>query len=194
MRKFTNLFFVAACLTFTTNIASAQQKIAHLNSETIFASMPEAKTATNTLEALQQTKKAEIDKMQGEYSAKYTAGAAKEKTINQTNKEAVNKELQALSTELAGMKANIDQAIQKAQQDMTAKQGELMTPLQTKFITAVKAVSKEKHIAYVFDTFSQQGPSNIAYWDGGDDITAAVQAKLGITATAAPASAVKKKP
>jgi len=194
MRKFINLFFVALCLTFTSNIASAQQKIAHLNSETIFASMPEAKTATAALEALQQTKKAEIDKMQGEYSAKYTAAAAKEKTINEANKEAVNKELQVISNELAGMKNNIDQAVQKAQQDMAAKQGELMTPLQTKFIIAVKAVSKEKHIAYVFDTFSQQGPSNIAYWEGGDDITAAVQAKLGTTAASVAPAAAKKKP
>jgi outer membrane protein len=64
MRKLINVFFVAAGLVFTANVASAQQKIAHLDSESIFASMPEAKTATATLDALKKQKQTEIEKMQ----------------------------------------------------------------------------------------------------------------------------------
>ncbi|MCX2482647.1 OmpH family outer membrane protein [Pedobacter sp. MR2016-24] len=185
MRKLINVFFVAAGLLFTANVASAQQKIAHLDSESIFASMPEAKTATASLETLQKQKQAEIEKMQAEYTTKYEAAVAKNKTLSEANKEIVGKELQAMGVELDDMKKRIGEATQKAQQDIATKQGELLAPLNTKFITAVKAVSKEKGYAYVFDISSQQGANNLLAWEGGDDVTAAVKAKLGISATAA---------
>jgi outer membrane protein len=193
MRKLINVFFVAAGLMFTANVASAQQKIAHIDSESIFAGMPEAKTATATLETLQKQKQAEIEKMQTEYATKYDAAVAKNKTLSEANKEAVGKELQAMSVELDDMKKRIAEATQKAQQDLATKQGELLAPLNTKFITAVKAVAKEKGYAYVFDISAQQGANNLLAWEGGEDVTAAVKAKLGISATAAaPAAAPKK--
>jgi outer membrane protein len=102
-------------------------------------------------------------------------------------KEAVGKELQAMGVELEDMKKRIDEATQKAQQDLGTKQGELLAPLNTKFITAVKAVAKEKGYAYIFDVAQQSGANNLLAWDGGDDVTAAVKTKLGISATAAAA-------
>jgi len=187
MRKLINVFFVAAGLMFTANVASAQQKIAHLDSEAIFASMPEAKTATATLETLKNQKQAEIEKMQAEYTTKYEAAVAKNKTLSEANKEIVGKELQAMGVELDDMKKRIGEATQKAQQDMATRQGDLLAPLNTKFIAAVKAVSKEKGYAYIFDISSQQGANNLLAWDGGDDVTSAVMTKLGISATAAAA-------
>ncbi len=54
---------------------------------------------------------------------------------------------------------------------------------------AIKAVSKEKGYAYVFDTANPA----LVFFDGGEDITALVKTKLGISATAAaPAAAPKK--
>ena len=50
MRKLINVFFVAAGLLFTANMANAQQKIGHVNSEEVFANLPESKTAQTTLE------------------------------------------------------------------------------------------------------------------------------------------------
>lgn len=191
MRKLINVFFVAAGLVFTANVASAQQKIGHIDSESIFASMPEAKTASATLEGLQKQKQAEIEKMQTEYQTKYEAAVAKNKTLSEANKETVGKELQALGVELDDMKKRIGDATQKAQQDLATKQGELLAPLNTKFISAVKAVAREKGCAYVFDIAAQQGANNLLAWEGGDDITAAVKTKLGISGSA-PAAAPKK--
>lgn len=187
MRKLINVFFVAAGLMLTANVASAQQKIGHLESEVIFASMPEAKTATATLEALQKQKEAEIQKMQTEYGTKYEAAVAKNKTLSEANKEVVGKELQAMGAELDDMKKRIGDATQKAQQDYATKQAELLSPLNIKFVNAVKAVAKEKGFAYIFDVSSQQGANNLLAWDGGDDVTALVKAKLGITGSAAAA-------
>ncbi|WP_431295356.1 OmpH family outer membrane protein [Pedobacter sp. P26] len=56
----------------------------------------------------------------------------------------------------------------------------------------MSAVAKEKGLAYVFDIANGQGGNNLVFWDGGDDITAAVKSKLGITATAAKPAAPKK--
>eukprot|EP01132_Coremiostelium_polycephalum_P016655 gene16655-20008_t len=185
MRKLINVFFVAAGLLFTANVANAQQKIGHLNSEEIFSVMPEAKTASTALETLAKAKQAEITKMQTEYQTKYEGAVAKQKTLSEANKDVVTKELQALGEELQGMQKRIDDARTKAQQDVATKQSELYVPINQKFETAVKAVAKEKGLAYVFDIASQQGANNLLYSEGGDDITAAVKSKLGISAAAA---------
>mgnify|MGYP003945300563 CR=1 FL=1 len=190
MRKLINVFFVAAGLLLTANVASAQQKIGHLNSEEIFGAMPEAKTAQTTLETLGKAKQAEIAKMQTEYETKYQAAIAKNKTLSEANKETVTKELQVMGEELQGMEKRIRDAQTKAQQEVATKQSELFMPINQKFETAVKAVAKEKGLAYVFDIAAQQGANNLLYSDGGDNVTAAVKTKLGISAT--PAAAPKK--
>ncbi|WP_158799193.1 OmpH family outer membrane protein [Pedobacter sp. L105] len=189
MKKLMNVFFITAGLLFAVNISNAQQKIGHLDSQAIFSSMPEAKTMSATLEALQNTKKAEIEKLKADYATKYQAAVAKNKTLSAANKDVVSKELETMSAELDAIKQHISEAGQKAEQELAAKQNELGAPLQTKFIAAVKAVAKEKKIAYVFDISSQQGASNVLAWEGGDDVTDAVKAKLGISGTA---PAVKK--
>jgi outer membrane protein len=183
MRKLINAFFLAAGLLFTANIANAQQKLAHLNSATIIEAMPEVITARTALEALQKTKQAEIEKMIAEYQTKLKAAQEKEKTMSEANKEAVGKELQAMGAELQDLQKRIEDTKGKAQQELEAKNAELFNPIQVKADAAIKAVSKEKGFAYVFDTANQA----LIYWDGGDDITEAVKTKLGIAKTAAPA-------
>lgn len=188
MRKLINVFFVAAGLMLSANIANAQQKIGHINSETIFAVMPEAKSAQATLEAYNKTKTAEIEKMQTEYQTKYAAAVAKQKTLSEANKEAVSKELQTASDELQDLERRIKDAGVKAQQEFAQKQGALFVPINQKFEAAVKSVAKERGLAYVFDIAAQQNGNNLLFSDGGDDITPLVRTKLGISATAVPAA------
>lgn len=189
MRKLINVFFVAAGLIFTANIANAQQKVAHLNSQTILMLMPEAKTTQTTLENLNKTKSAEIEKMQAEFQTKYQAAIAKQKTLSEANKETVGKELQAMDTELKDLDTRIKDASVKAQQELAQKQGELTEPILRKLSNAIKTVAKEKGLAYVLDVAAQQDGNNVVYFDGGDDITDAVKTKLGISASATPAPA-----
>lgn len=110
MRKLINVFFVAAGLLFTANMASAQQKLGHINSEEVFANLPEAKTAQTTLETLGKQKQADIDAMIKEYQSKMTAADAKQKSLSEANKEVVGKELQALSQELQDLEKQIGRA------------------------------------------------------------------------------------
>lgn len=183
MRKLINAFVVGAGLLLTANVANAQQKLAHLNSAIIIEAMPEVKTARATLETFQKTKQADIEKMIAEYQTKLKAAQDKEKTMSEANKETVGKELQVLGADLQDLEKRINDARTKAQQELEGKNAELFNPIQVKADAAIKAVSKEKGFAYVFDTANQA----LIYWDGGDDITDLVKTKLGIAKTAAPA-------
>ncbi|TDG35117.1 OmpH family outer membrane protein [Pedobacter changchengzhani] len=191
MRKLINVFFVATGLLFTANIANAQQKVGHINSEEVFSNLPEAKAAQVTLEALGKTKQADIDGMIKEYQTKLAVAQAKEKTLSEANKEVVGKELQTAGAELQDLEKRITDARTKASQEVGAKQGELFQPIQAKVANAISSVAKEKGLAYVFDIANGQGGNNLVYWEGGDDITASVKAKLNITATAKPAAPKK---
>jgi len=197
MRKLINVLVVAAGLVLTANVASAQQKFGHINSDEIYAAMPEAKAAQTTLENLAKTKQGEIDKMIAEYQTKLKAAQDKEKTLSEANKEVVMKELQTAQNELQDLGKRIEDARTKATNDVQAKQGELYPVINQKVATAMGAVAKEKGLAYVFDISASQGFNNVVYFDGGEDITGAVKTKLGITATPAatkPAAGPVKKP
>jgi len=183
MTKLMNVYAFGAALLLIASTAGAQQKIGNVDSQSVFSTMPEAKTVSATLETLQKTKQTEIQALQTQYTTKYNAAVAKNKALTNANREAASRELEAMGAELQTIKRNIDLASEKAQQELVAKQGELMTPLQLKFIGAVKAVAKEKGIAYVFDS-GAQGANNMLAWQDGIDLTAAVKAKLGITAKA----------
>ncbi len=200
MRKLINVFFVAAGLMLTANIANAQQKFGHINSDDLYDTMPEAKAAQATLLTLSQGREAEIGKMISEYQIKLKAAQDKEKiaqekqrNISEANRDLITKELDVLAKELqqAGQdlqdfQKRIEDAKAKATKDIQSKTEELYPVVSKKLNTAIAAVAKEKGLAYVFDLSAQQGFNNLLYFDGGDDITVAVKTKLGISLTPAP--------
>ncbi|WP_374164085.1 OmpH family outer membrane protein [Arcticibacter sp. MXS-1] len=96
----------------------------------------------------------------------------------------MGKELETMAKEIEDFTKRMQETQQKAQQELAQKQQELYNPVYQKAETAVKAVAKEKGYSYVFD-ISQPG---VVYFDGGDDIIAAVKTKLGISATATASS------
>ncbi|RZK50505.1 MAG: OmpH family outer membrane protein [Pedobacter sp.] len=199
-RKLINVLFVVAGLLLTTNIASAQQKFGHLNTDELYDAMPEAIAAQTELEKLSTTRQTEIEKMINEYQTKLKAAQDKEKlaqdkqrNMSEANRETISKELDVLARELqnAGQElqnfqTRIEEAKTKATNELKDKQAALFPPVSKKLTNAINAVAKEKGLAYVFDTSVTQGFNNLLYFDGGEDITAAVKAKLGISATAAP--------
>lgn len=205
MRKLINVFFVAATLMFSANVANAQQKFGHINSDEIYDVMPEAKAAQATLETMSKTATAEIEKMIAEYQVKLKAAQEKEQKgqklqneMSEANKEATLKQLDALSkelqtagTDLQNFQKRIEDAKAKATKDLQAKQEQLYPEVSKKISAAITAVAKEKGLTYVFDVSAGQGFNNLVYFDAGDDITSAVKTKLGISATAAATPAPK---
>ncbi|OCA70602.1 hypothetical protein BBI01_11670 [Chryseobacterium artocarpi] len=188
--KLIKLFFIAAGLTLTANVANAQQKIGNVNTEDIFANLAEVKTAGATIDNLTKAKQGEIEKLITEYQTKLKAAQDKEKTLTEANKEAVTKELMAAQTELQGLGKKIEDGRAQAAKEISTKQGELITPIQQKVKAAISAVAKERNLSYVFDVSAQEA-NNLVYTDGSEDITAQVKTKLGASATATKPAAKK---
>ena len=76
--------------------------------------------------------------------------------------------------ELTNMYKRIQDFSQSAEQDLQAKQLELLKPFQEKILDAIKAVGKEHNFTYIFDT------STLTYYEQGEDVSAKVKQKLGI--------------
>ncbi|WP_207427161.1 OmpH family outer membrane protein [Pedobacter sp. SYSU D00535] len=176
MRKLVKVAVVAVGLFFAGNAVQAQQKFAHINSGDLLQAMPEMKAADASFKTFQDQKENQLKQMDAERQKKITSYQEKARTLSEANKEQIGKEMEALAKEIQDMEKRIGETQQKAQQELQAKQAELYQPVYKKAEEAVKAVSKEKGYAYVFDV-SQPG---VVYFDGGDDILTAVKAKLGI--------------
>ncbi|WP_343558536.1 OmpH family outer membrane protein [Sphingobacterium sp.] len=173
---------------FSTQFANAQQKIGHINFADIIQSTPDYKTAEAQLKTLSENKTKEIQGMVTILQTKQKEGTDKLRTRSEANKDTLDPELNKLGQEIQDMQTRIQSSQQTAQEELGKKEDELITPIQRKVADAVNAVAKEKGMAYVFDISS----TNIPYFQGGEDLTAAVKSKLGISATAAPAAPAKK--
>lgn len=186
MKSLIKAAVVAVGLLFAGNAVNAQQKFGHINSADLLQAMPEMKTADANFQTFAKAKQTALEQMDAERQKKIVAYQEKAKTISEANKEAVGKELQALENQIHDMEKRIGDTQEQSQEELTNKRTELYQPIFKKAEDAVKAVAKEKGYAYVFDV-SQPG---IVYFDGGDDLLAAVKAKLGISN--APATPTKK--
>lgn len=175
-----NLFkgvVVVAVLFLSTGLVRAQQKIGHVNSNDIIQSMPEFKTANTEFENLQKSKEGELQQMGAEYQKKITAAQDLQRNRSEANRDSIDAKLQSLTMELQEIEKRIQDVQQVAQEELQKKQEELFAPIFQKANTAVQTVAKEKGYAYVFDIAN----SAIPYFAGGDDLTADVKTKLGIT-------------
>lgn len=181
MKSILKVAVVAVGMLFAGNAVNAQQKLGHIHSADLLQAMPEMKTADVSFQTFAKAKQTTLEKMDAERQKKITVYQEKAKTISEANKESVSKELQALATEIQDMEKRLGEAQQKSEEELQTKRTELYQPVFKKAEDAVKAVAKEKGYAYVFDV-SQPG---VVYFDGGDDMLAAVKTKLGIAAAAA---------
>lgn len=159
------------------NAANAQQKFGHINSADLLQSMPEMKTADANFQTFAKQKQTELELMDAERTKKITLYNDKTKALSEANKETLGKEIEALVKEIQDMEKRITETQEKSQELLTTKRTELYQPVFKKAEDAVKIVAKEKGFAYVFDV-SQPG---VVYFDGGEDLLAAVKTKLGIT-------------
>lgn len=164
------------------NKANAQQKLGHINSSELLQAMPEMKGADASFQAYAKTKQTALEQMDAERQKKIVLYQEKMKTVSEANKDLVGKELENLAKEIQDMEKRITDTQQKSQEELTAKRGELYSPIFKKAEDAVKAVAKEKGYAYVFD-ISQPG---VVYFQTSDDLLAAAKTKLGIASAAEP--------
>ena len=142
-------------------LASAQ-KYGHINTQELFAQMPE----------LTQVK-AQMDTLQSMYENQLAAMQVQEFQQGQAAMTDGVREFR--QQELAELEQRIQTFYQTAQQDIQRKQQEYLAPLHEKMSKAIQAVGEEKGFTYIFDTAAM-----LYIAPDATDIMGDVKAKLGI--------------
>lgn len=164
MKKIILIFVIA----FTANLFA--QKFGHVNSGEIVQLMPEMNTVKVKMDSIQkklgedfQVETAEYEKLMKEYE-KMVADGASENMLKLKQDEIITKQefLQKYQATL--------------EEEVYTQQDKLTKPLLEKLQTAIKEVSTEKGLTYVFDIAS----GALLYYNPADDINADVKKKLGI--------------
>lgn len=153
------------------NNASAQTKIklAHINSTELMKIMPGVDTAQVAIESYAAQLESEMKTMYAEYEKKAADFQDKQATMSQSLQQVKLKELQELETRIK----NFDSS---AQEELQAKQEELLTPIINKAKAAIAEVAKENGYTYVFDSAA----GALLYQEESDNIFELVKKKLNI--------------
>ena len=124
-------------------LASAQ-KLGHINSQELLASMPELKTMQAKLDTLANQYELQFANMQEEFNKKVVDFQQSQATMTDGVR-------QFRQQELAEMEQRIQLFSQTAQKDIQAKQQEYFQPVQKKMLDAIKKVAAAQGCTYVFD-------------------------------------------
>ena len=171
MKSAIKLFAVMIMITGLSLRASAQNavKVGYIDFNTLLASMPGIDSVKIKLQNYQKTLTDQMDAMKAEFENKYMDYQSQAASMSDLIKQTKEKEL----TDLQG---RIDAFQQKASQDLTNKQQELVAPFIEKAKVAIKEVAKENKYTYVLNSIEDV----IIYKEESDDIMNLVKKKLGI--------------
>lgn len=167
------IFKVAAILLFACismgTYAQTAVKLGHVNSQTIIESLPEKDAIQKELMTFNQTLRDQIQSMNYEYQTKVQDYQNNQATMSDLVRQTKEKEITDLAQRIQEFGANADQQANN-------KQIELFNPLLKKVEKAIKDVGTENGYTYIFDV--AQGI--VVFYEKGDDLNAAVLAKLGV--------------
>jgi len=152
----------------TTNAQKAT-KIGHVDFGKLLEMMPGQDTVKGVMESYVQSLQGELQTMNTELEMKITDYQKNSTGLSSIIKATKEKEI----TDLQG---RIESFQQVAQQDIQAKQTELITPFVTKARAAIKEVAKEGSFAYIMNAVEDI----LLYSEGGEDVMPLVKKKLGI--------------
>ena len=148
-------------------IASAQ-KLGHINSQELLATMPELKTVQAKLDTLAGQYEAQFANMQEEFNTKLAKFQQEQATMTAGVRE-------FRQQEIAEMEQRIYLFRQTAQEDIQKKQQEFLMPIQQKMMEAVSKVAAEQGCAYVLEAMTMHYVSPSAL-----DLMPLVKKELGI--------------
>jgi outer membrane protein len=164
MKKLIVLLFMILPL----GVIAQEIKIAYVNVQEVFASMPELSNIEKQLTDLNEIYTKELKDMQDEYQRKSSDYIAQQDSLTENIKLRRMQEIEDIRT-------RIENFVPVAQQEMQKKQEELYTPVQERIRSAIKAVGEEKGYTYVID------PQVFLFiGDNAINATQLVRAKLGL--------------
>ena len=148
-------------------IASAQ-KFGHINTQELFAAMPEVAQVKLKMDTIQSQYENQLASMNEEFQKKVQDYQTQEATMAEAIKQIRQQELQE-------MQQRIQLFYQTAEQDIQKKQQELLAPVHEKMTKAIKAVGERYGYTYIFDSASM-----VHIGADAIDATPAVKKELGI--------------
>ena len=145
MKKILKLTLVLAMVFCSADVFA--QKLASVNTQEIFAQMPETKEMQTNLDAFGKELQEQLEAIQVEFNNRYAEFEKNQATMNPTVK-------QMKQSELSGLQERYAQFQQIAQQDFAKKQQELAAPIQEKLDAAISQVAKAGGYDMVLDKAS----------------------------------------
>jgi outer membrane protein len=152
-------------------LAQAQAKIAHINSESIMQTLPEAIDAQKTLDALVSQWEAELQKMQADWKKKFDDFDKKKLILTDQVRADQEKELRDLDQSISDFRNK------KFGQngELFQKQNEVMKPIQNKLFKILEEIAKEDGYDYIFD---KSGEILLLYSNDKLDLTQKVISRM----------------
>ena len=148
-------------------IASAQ-KFGHINTQELFAEMPEVAQVKLKMDTIQSQYENQLASMNEEFQKKVQDYQTQEATMAEAIKQIRQQELQE-------MQQRIQLFYQTAEQDIQKKQQELLAPVHEKMTKASKTVGEREGYTYIFDSAAM-----VHIGADAVDATPAVKKELGI--------------
>ncbi len=180
--KNVTLIALFGMLLFGFNQSNAQQ-VAHVNSITIFESMPDYQAAQTKLKNEADRHKAEVERQTKEIQSIY-ADAQKQmqavQNASEAEQKAVLQKLQPVEADLQKKQQALQEYQQNAAKELNEMEKNLLGPIYEKVQNAIDAVGKAKNVGYIVDV-AEAGPQGIiVYFGNGTDLNPDVKKQLGL--------------
>jgi outer membrane protein len=166
------IFSIALFMVFFLGInatAIAQNKFGHIDTNELLGMMPGREAAQQELERYARELETQFTTMQREFQTKYQDYLENQESFSQLIRQSRERELTSLQERIMEFQ-------ESAQEDLLAKENELLQPIVEKARNAIEEVAKENGYTYVFD----RSMGVLLYSEPSDDIMPKVKTKLGI--------------
>ncbi len=169
MRKLISVTVLILLLVSASPQLFAQTKFGHINTNELLRLMPGRDAAQAELEKYARELETLFVSMQNEFQTKYQDYLEKEGELSELIK-------QSRQRELSNLQERIMEFQESAQEDLVARENQLLNPIVEQARKAIEEVAKEHGYTYVFDLST----GAFIYAEPSDNIMPLVKAKLGI--------------
>ncbi|MEI7980756.1 MAG: OmpH family outer membrane protein [Bacteroidota bacterium] len=171
MKNLVKVFIIVTIVIGCSFVSHAQNpiKIGHIDFNTLLAAMPGIDSVKIKLQGYQKSLTDQMDAMKAEFENKYMDYQSQSSGMSDLIKQTKEKEL-------SDLQARIDAFQQKANQDLQAKQQELVAPFIEKAKTAIKEIAKENKYTYIINAIEDV----VIYKEEADNVMPLVKKKLNI--------------
>ncbi len=171
MKNYLKITLVVLALVSGANLfAQNNFKFGHINSQELISTMPEYDSAQVALESFAKGLQDQLEVMQVEYNKKLQDYQAEMNNLTELIR-------QTKEQELMDIQQRVQTFNQSAQQNMQAKQGEVMQPIIEKAQQAIKDIGSENSFTYIYDI---AGGSILYFSADSEDVLPLVKKKLGM--------------